>query len=879
MIRIDSTTQFKKHIRSSILPNIMKGYRILLASFLISIALFFAFSKDTVPINLVIIMILYMAIFTVSTNIIRRQLISNFEDWAGVFIYTFSNMFKLWIDAELRSIHGNNCCMLSGFLTQCNNVIALILIQNFSKELTAKVLCQIFYLLLKFYNYSIFDIYEVLDITLSLIYFAILSYYFQSMKFQIFELEEKNIESMLADLAHSISKVSDQFAFITPNDKNKLSVYNNLHSLNAIFEKLKAKGKISQIEDVLREFIQVQDHQKKLNENSLSTNMNLEGNLASFIQLNKMWQQENKSFYPESKIEKYIIDNISDSEEPNHFYHIKYAYVNLKFLREGEALIIVSFTKVQSLNPSKCQEPSSYNSEIKAFSNEISNSLRIMNNHIYNLQRQNNVNIKQYSRLSNFIESSWNTDMDCFGQTSSNVQTRFTSGGVNNLPDLSITKSLSKFVNSCEFNKTQMNSIKYLRKKVKLMLNNFYYVYTSFKPTNASLDEFNLNYILEKCNKSIKFISESKRINLFSNLEESNFYTVKTDSNLLKKLIYNIVLMVDNLATHFKINLSINVVERRKSEKTVCVIFKVTSDKANSLTNLSESVIIKSLSINQILHKSCQCIAKDINVKYEKVVDNSDNTHTFIIAFDKFTDCRDIFTVPNPLKMNTDEFLLSQRFLENKNRSVEIQSRISSLQRKCIDNIPMESCHKELTYDNLLTKQNFQGSSALIGKLDSKVKIDMIPDLILNQSEKTSHKNNSPCNCCNVLIVDDDALCINYLSAIVKSYTQKAKTATNGQIAYDIVKEILSKNCKTCSKQELIVFMDIHMPIMNGMESAKKIDELIKVSADSRKCKLYFISGNVDSQFSGLLNNLSICGGFYSKPIKKKQISDILSNK
>ena len=139
------------------------------------------------------------------------------------------------------------------------------------------------------------------------------------------------------------------------------------------------------------------------------------------------------------------------------------------------------------------------------------------------------------------------------------------------------------------------------------------------------------------------------------------------------------------------------------------------------------------------------------------------------------------------------------------------------------------------------------------------------------------------CKCFKVLIVDDDPMCVNYVKNVVKAKTTKIETASDGLKAFEKVKELIKSNCLICRKNnddkiKLILFMDIHMPIMDGIESAKLINTFINSYRILVVCRIYFISGNIDTQYSNLIASLPICKGSFNKPIKKAELLEILSN-
>ena len=81
------------------------------------------------------------------------------------------------------------------------------------------------------------------------------------------------------------------------------------------------------------------------------------------------------------------------------------------------------------------------------------------------------------------------------------------------------------------------------------------------------------------------------------------------------------------------------------------------------------------------------------------------------------------------------------------------------------------------------------------------------------------------CECTKILLVDDEPLNLMVLSAYLSSYGFKADRAENGQIALDL---ITNRTTQECCKGYGIIFMDINMPVMDGITATMQIMDLIK---------------------------------------------------
>ena len=87
-------------------------------------------------------------------------------------------------------------------------------------------------------------------------------------------------------------------------------------------------------------------------------------------------------------------------------------------------------------------------------------------------------------------------------------------------------------------------------------------------------------------------------------------------------------------------------------------------------------------------------------------------------------------------------------------------------------------------------------------------------------------QNKPSCECAKVLLVDDEPFNLMVFSAYLKGLNIKVDKAVNGQLALDMVTK-RAEECEVC-KGYAAIFMDINMPVMDGVESTTRITELIK---------------------------------------------------
>lgn len=95
------------------------------------------------------------------------------------------------------------------------------------------------------------------------------------------------------------------------------------------------------------------------------------------------------------------------------------------------------------------------------------------------------------------------------------------------------------------------------------------------------------------------------------------------------------------------------------------------------------------------------------------------------------------------------------------------------------------------------------------------------------EREPIPRKNGDICDHEPILIVDDDEFNILALSSILSMKKIKSLSARNGQLALDLIKDECLKR-KTCCQAFSMIFMDLNMPVMNGIETTVELKKLMK---------------------------------------------------
>ena len=96
------------------------------------------------------------------------------------------------------------------------------------------------------------------------------------------------------------------------------------------------------------------------------------------------------------------------------------------------------------------------------------------------------------------------------------------------------------------------------------------------------------------------------------------------------------------------------------------------------------------------------------------------------------------------------------------------------------------------------------------------------------------------CDCsAQVLVVDDNELNILALKMTIEThFDAKVIEADNGLKALEIFRRGLAKECGCKNRVPVLVFMDIQMPIMDGIKATQEILKAVAESQDPPQLKI-----------------------------------------
>ena len=149
-----------------------------------------------------------------------------------------------------------------------------------------------------------------------------------------------------------------------------------------------------------------------------------------------------------------------------------------------------------------------------------------------------------------------------------------------------------------------------------------------------------------------------------------------------------------------------------------------------------------------------------------------------------------------------------------------------------------------------------------------------------NESEEDSNhlmNSESQCNCADLLVVDDEEFNVMASQRMLHNLGFESDAAYDGKECLNLINNKLKLNCKCERSFYKIIFLDIVMPIMDGIKTAKKIQEMIDKKLLNDKTVIIFISGNInDINLKNSLLEIQCVKECFQKPVRIEKYQKIL---
>ena len=144
-------------------------------------------------------------------------------------------------------------------------------------------------------------------------------------------------------------------------------------------------------------------------------------------------------------------------------------------------------------------------------------------------------------------------------------------------------------------------------------------------------------------------------------------------------------------------------------------------------------------------------------------------------------------------------------------------------------------------------------------------------------NDNLEKKSENLCNCVDILIVDDEEFNVMASQKMIQKLGIDSDVAYNGEECINLVKEKQKLNCQCNKNYYKIIFLDIVMPVLDGIKAAKKIQEMIDNKEINENIQIIFISGNIDgSKLEESLLQIKCVKECLQKPVRLEKYQKIL---
>ena len=114
------------------------------------------------------------------------------------------------------------------------------------------------------------------------------------------------------------------------------------------------------------------------------------------------------------------------------------------------------------------------------------------------------------------------------------------------------------------------------------------------------------------------------------------------------------------------------------------------------------------------------------------------------------------------------------------------------------------------------------------------------------ENEENEENEEKQCDCLDILVVDDEEFNVMASQKMLKNLGYESDKAYNGEECINLIKEKQKLNCNCNKNYYKLIFLDIVMPVLDGIKAAKKIQEMIDNKEINEKTQIVFVSGNID---------------------------------
>ena len=187
-------------------------------------------------------------------------------------------------------------------------------------------------------------------------------------------------------------------------------------------------------------------------------------------------------------------------------------------------------------------------------------------------------------------------------------------------------------------------------------------------------------------------------------------------------------------------------------------------------------------------------------------------------------------------------------------------------------------CNNDIIDDNLIIDNSILSNKRGSNKSTSRGRksLNESKDERLTTSISNNEKKNN-CNCKNILLCDDETFNLNTIKNMLKKFKIECDLSSNGQECIDAILNKKKISCNCDKKDYKLIFLDMMMPVMNGLEAAKKIQEMIDNKEINDDLKIIIVSAHIEENLLNELKNIKCICDEVNKPLKKCKLEELLN--
>ena len=189
---------------------------------------------------------------------------------------------------------------------------------------------------------------------------------------------------------------------------------------------------------------------------------------------------------------------------------------------------------------------------------------------------------------------------------------------------------------------------------------------------------------------------------------------------------------------------------------------------------------------------------------------------------------------------------------------------------------------KSITYEkenkNRISNIIYNNEEENNKKINRKTNVRKTEKNLKIENIKVISKFKHQCNSCNdVLLCDDEEFNLSTIKNMLKKYSINVDTSTNGKECIDAILKKKKLNCLCKKRNYKLLFLDMMMPIMDGLETTKRIQDLINKNEINDNLKIIIVSAHIEDNLIKSLKEFKCVVEEVPKPLKKSKLEEILN--